>query len=165
MALCPLPEGEEGTHRASDGEVRGYRLAVKRWPPRQGQPARLASPAMIIRFILRALVAALGLWIASRYIHGIHVSDTTTLLEAALLLGIVNAFIRPIVLLLTLPFTLITLGLFLLVVNAAMLELVAMFLHRFKVDSFLAAILGSIVVSVVSWIGSFFIDSATRRRA
>ena len=120
---------------------------------------------MIIRFILRALVAALGLWIASRYIHGIEVGSIQSLLAAAVLLGIVNAFIRPIVLLLTLPFTLITLGLFLLVVNAAMLELVAMFLHGFKVDSFLAAILGSIVVSVVSWIGSFFIDSATRRRA
>ena len=119
---------------------------------------------MIIRFILRALVAALGLWVASRYIHGIRVGSVESLLAAAVLLGVVNAFIRPIVILLTLPFTLITLGLFLLVINAAMLELVAMFLHGFKVDNFVAALLGSIVVSVVSWIGSFVIESATRRR-
>jgi len=120
---------------------------------------------MIIRFVLRALVAAAGLWIASRYIHGIEVGSVESLLAAAVLLGIVNAFIRPILIVLTLPFTLITLGLFLLVINAGMLELVALFLHGFKVHSFLAAVLGSIVVSVVSWIGSFFIDSATRQRA
>ena len=118
---------------------------------------------MIVRFILRALVAALGLWIASRYVHGIEVRSVESLLAAAVLLGLVNAFVRPIVLLLTLPFTLITLGLFLLVVNAAMLELVAMFLHGFKVHSFWpAAILGSIVVSIVSWLGSLVISSATR---
>ncbi len=118
---------------------------------------------MIVRFILRALVAALGLWIASRYVHGIEVRSIESLLAAAVLLGLVNAFVRPIVLLLTLPFTLITLGLFLLVVNAAMLELVAMFLHGFKVHSFWpAAILGSIVVSIVSWLGSLVISSATR---
>ncbi len=121
---------------------------------------------MIVRFILRALVAALGLWIASRYIHGISVDSVQTLVEAALVLGIVNAFIRPILIMLTLPFTLITLGLFLLVINAAMLELVAFFLHGFRVHSFFwAAILGAVVVSIVSWIGSFFIDSATRKRA
>ncbi len=121
---------------------------------------------MIVRFILRALVAALGLWIASRYIHGIHVRDLETLALAALLLGVVNAFVRPVVILLTLPFTLITLGLFLVVINAAMLELVAFLLHGFRVDSFFwAAILGSIVVSVVSWIGSFFIDASKRKRA
>ena len=120
---------------------------------------------MIVRFILRALLAAFGLWIASRYIHGIEVHGLKSLLAAAVLLGVVNAFIRPIVILLTLPFTLITLGLFLLVINAAMLELVAMFLHGFKVHSFVAALLGAIVVSIVSWIGSFFIDSATRKRA
>ena len=57
------------------------------------------------------------------------------------------------------------LGLFLLVINAGMLELVAFFLHGFTVKSFVAALLGSIVVSVVSWIGSFFIESATRQRA
>ena len=117
---------------------------------------------MIVRFILRALVAALGLWIASRYVHGIEVRSIESLLAAAVLLGVVNAIVRPIVLLLTLPFTLITLGLFLLVINAGMLELVALFLHGFKVHGFWAALLGALVVSVVGWIGSWFIDGAKR---
>jgi putative membrane protein len=117
---------------------------------------------MIVRFILRALVAALGLWIASRYVHGIEVHGLKSLLAAAVLLGLVNAFVRPIVFVLTLPFTLITLGLFLLVINAGMLELVAFFLHGFKVHSFMAAILGSIIVSIVSWIGSLVIHAAER---
>ena len=120
---------------------------------------------MIVRFILRALVAALGLWVAARFVPGIEVHGLKSLLAAAVLLGIANAVIRPIVIVLTLPFTLITLGLFLLVINAGMLELVAFFLHGFTVKSFVAALLGSIVVSVVSWIGSFFIESATRQRA
>ena len=117
---------------------------------------------MIIRFILRALVAALGLWVASRLIHGIEVHGLKSLLAAAVLLGLANAIIRPIVIVLTLPFTLITLGLFLLVINAGMLELVTLFLHGFKVHTFLDAILGSIVVSIVSWIGAWFIDAAKR---
>jgi putative membrane protein len=120
---------------------------------------------MVVRFILRALLAALGLWIASRYVHGIEVGSVESLLAAAFLLGVVNAFIRPIVILLTLPFTLITLGLFLLVINAGMLELVAMFLHGFKVHSFMAAFLGALVVSIVSWLGSFFIDATRASKA
>ena len=112
---------------------------------------------MIIRFILRVLVAALGLWLAQRFVPGIHVSGLETLALAALLLGLVNAFIRPIIFVLTLPFTLITFGLFLIVINAAMLELVAYLMHGFSLDNFIAAILGSIVISIVSWVGSWFI--------
>ena len=112
---------------------------------------------MIIRFLLRVLVAAIGLWLAQRFVHGIHVADLETLALAALLLGLVNAFVRPIVFVLTLPFTLVTFGLFLIVINAAMLELVAYLLHGFTVDNFVAAILGSIVISIISWVGSWFI--------
>ena len=120
---------------------------------------------MIIRFILRALVAALGLWIASRYIHGIEVRSTESLLAAAVLLGLANAFIRPIVILLTLPFMLITLGLFLIVINACMLELVSFLLHGFHVRDFGSAILGSLVVSLVSWVGSWVIESSRPKGA
>ena len=105
-------------------------------------------------FILRVLVAALGLWLATEWVTGIHVSTPTTLILAALLLGLVNAVVRPIVVLLTLPFTLVTLGLFLLVVNAAMLGLVAAFLPGFSVSGFWPAFWAAIVVSVVSWVGS-----------
>ncbi len=106
------------------------------------------------RFLLRVVVAAAGLWLASRIVPGIHVSSLGSLAAAAILLGLVNAIVRPIVIFLTLPFTLITLGLFLLVINAAMLELVAVMLRGFSVHGFVAAILGSIVISLVSWVAS-----------
>ena len=105
-------------------------------------------------FILRALIAALGLWLATEWVHGISVSNPTTLLLAAVLLGVVNAIVRPLAILLTLPFTLITLGLFLLVVNAAMLGLVAAFLPGMSISGFWAAFWGAILISVVSWIGN-----------
>ena len=105
-------------------------------------------------FILRVLVAALGLWLATEWVSGINVSTATMLILAALLLGLVNAVVRPIVVILTLPFTLVTLGLFLLVVNAAMLGLVAAFLPGFSIDGFWPAFWAAIIVSIVSWIGS-----------
>lgn len=105
-------------------------------------------------FILRVLIAALGLWLATEWVAGISVSTPTTLILAALLLGVVNAIVRPIVVLLTLPVTLVTLGLFLLVINAAMLGLVAAFLPGFSISGFWPALLAAVVVSVVSWIGA-----------
>jgi putative membrane protein len=106
------------------------------------------------RFILRAAIAALGLWLATVWVDGIYIDAPTTLVIAAVLLGVVNAFVRPLVILLTLPFTLVTLGLFLLVVNAAMLGLVASLLPGMQIVGFWDAVWGAFVVSVVSWIGS-----------
>lgn len=106
------------------------------------------------RFILRAAIAAVGLWIATEWIQGLYIDTPMTLVVAAVLLGIVNAFIRPLLILLTLPFTVVTLGLFLLVVNAAMLALVAWLLPGMHVAGFWAAFWGALVVSIVSWIGS-----------
>lgn len=106
------------------------------------------------RFILRAAIAAVGLWLATEWIQGLSIDAPMTLVVAAVLLGIVNAFIRPLLILLTLPFTVVTLGLFLLVVNAAMLALVASLLPGMHVAGFWAAFWGALVVSVVSWIGS-----------
>jgi putative membrane protein len=105
-------------------------------------------------FILRVLIAALGLWLATEWVPGIAVATPTTLILAALILGVVNAIVRPIVVLLTLPVTLLTLGLFLLVINAAMLGLVAAFLPGFSITGFWAAFLAAILVSIVSWIGA-----------
>jgi putative membrane protein len=106
------------------------------------------------RFILRVLIAALGLWLATEWVDGIFVRSPVTLILAALLLGIVNAIVKPIAVLLTLPFTLLTLGLFLLVINAAMLGLVAAFLPGMGISGFWAAFWAAIIVSVVSWIGN-----------
>lgn len=110
------------------------------------------------RFLLRAAVAALGLWLASRWVDGIHFADQNTLVIAALLLGLVNALLRPLIVLLTLPLTVLSLGLFMFVINALMLELVAALLEpRFMLSGFRAALLGAIVVGLAGVVGSWFI--------
>ena len=99
----------------------------------------------------------LGLYLASGLVPGVSISDTSDFIFAAIMLGLVNAFIRPIALLLTLPITLVTLGLFLLVVNAAMFGLVAWMLDGFYVAGFWSAVFGSIVVSITAAISSWYI--------
>lgn len=108
-------------------------------------------------FLVRSLVSALGLWLASAIIGGITITGTGVLLLAGLLLGIVNAIIRPIMIILTLPFTILTLGLFLFVINAMMLGLVAWLLDGFAISGFWAALGGSIIISLTSWIASWYI--------
>ncbi|ODT86922.1 phage holin family protein [Phenylobacterium sp. SCN 70-31] len=105
------------------------------------------------KFLIRAVIAALGLWVASRFVPGVHMDDTGTLVLAALLLGIVNAVVRPVVVILTLPLTLLTLGLFLLVVNAGMIGLVAWFLEGFRVDGLIPGVLAAVITGLASWIG------------
>ena len=116
----------------------------------------------MVGFILRGLVAALGLWAATEMLTGLTIDSATTLILAGLLLGLVNAIVRPFALLLSLPALIFTLGLFLLVVNAAMLGLVAFLLPGFKIATFWTAVGGAIIVSIVSWIGSWFIGSRGR---
>jgi putative membrane protein len=113
-------------------------------------------------FILRGLIAALGLWAATEMLDGFIINSAWTLVGAGLLLGIVNAIVRPFALLLSLPALLLTLGLFLLVVNAAMLGLVALMLPGFRIMGFWTAVGGALIVSVISWIGSWFIGSRGR---
>jgi len=115
-------------------------------------------------FLLRAAVAALGLWAATRLVNGVVIDDPWTLLGAGALLGVVNAVVRPIVLLLTLPLSLLTLGLFIFVINAGMLALVAAMLPHFHLSGFRAALLGALVVGVAGWIGSWFIGPRGRIR-
>jgi putative membrane protein len=112
-------------------------------------------------FLIRALVVAVGLWLASK-MGLVAFNSTGTLIAAALLLGVVNAFVRPIIIILTLPITLITLGLFLLVINALMLMLVSWFLPGFLVAGFWPAIGAAIVVSLTSWIMSGWIGPRGR---
>ena len=113
-------------------------------------------------FILRGLIAALGLWAATELLSGFRIDTALTLILAGLLLGLVNAVVRPFALLLSLPALLFTLGLFLLVVNAAMIGLVALMLPGFKIAGFWTAVGGALIVSVVSWVGSWFIGSRGR---
>jgi putative membrane protein len=108
-------------------------------------------------FLLRLGIGMAGLWVASRLVPGMQIEGTGTLILAAFLLGFVNAVVRPVLVLLTLPVTLVTLGLFLLVVNAAMLSLVAALLDGFQLAGFGSAVLGSIVVGLVSWLASWWV--------
>ena len=113
-------------------------------------------------FILRTLITMLGLWLADRLLDGVTITGSGTFVLAALLLGFINALIRPIAVILTLPLTILTLGLFLFVINALMFSLVATLLSSFVVAGFGSALLGAIVVSLTSLIASWFIGPKGR---
>jgi len=113
-------------------------------------------------FLYRLVITALGLWAAATIVPGVTIVGVGTLLLAALLLGIVNAIIRPIILILTLPLTVLTLGLFILVVNGISLALVAWVLPGFTVAGLVPAVLGSIVVGLTGWFASTFVGGSGR---
>jgi putative membrane protein len=107
--------------------------------------------------LLRTFITMLGLYLASVIVPGVVISTTGSLILAAFLLGLVNGFIRPVAFLLTLTLTIVTLGLFVFVLNAAMFGLVAAMLDNFAVAGFWSAIFGAIIVSITSTIASWFI--------
>lgn len=107
--------------------------------------------------LLRLVIVGLGLALASEIVPGVQVRDGWSLVLAAVLLGIVNAVIRPIAIILTLPLTIVTLGLFLLVINALMLSLVAWLMDGLMVAGFWPAFFGALVVSITGWLASRFI--------
>jgi len=109
-----------------------------------------------VGFLFRAGFAALGLWLADRLLAGVVIADDWSLAGSALLLGIVNAVVRPIFILLTLPITVMTLGLFLWAINALMILLVASLVDGFRVESFGTALVAAALVSVAGWLGASF---------
>ncbi len=113
-------------------------------------------------FLVRMLITAISLWLAALIVPGMDLAGIGTVLGAALVLGIVNALVRPVVILLTLPLTILTLGLFLLVVNAMMLGLVSMMFQGFTLGGFWSAMFGAIFVSLFSWLASTFIGTNGR---
>jgi len=115
-------------------------------------------------FLIRAVVVGIGLWLASQIVWGVEFQSTQALIAAALLLGVVNAFVRPILIILTFPITLLTLGFFLLVINGLMIELVAFFLKGFVVAGFWPAFFAAIVVSLTSWVMSGWIGGPPNGR-
>jgi putative membrane protein len=112
--------------------------------------------------VFRLVITALGLWAAATIVPGVTITGVGSLIVAALLLGIVNAVIRPVILILTLPLTIVTLGLFIFVVNGISLALVAWVMPGFTLSGLGAAILGSIVVGLTSWFASTFVGSSGR---
>ena len=108
-------------------------------------------------FFLRWSINLLALVIAGSVIPGIRIQSIQMGMIAAAILGVVNAVIRPLVLILTLPINLLTLGLFTLVINAAMLKLVADVVPGFVIESFRAAFFGALLISLISWVLNIFI--------
>jgi putative membrane protein len=113
-------------------------------------------------FLVRVLANAVAILVAAAVVPGIEVSGALSTIGAGLVLGLVNALVRPILLVLTLPLTLVTLGLFLFVLNGLCLWLTAALVKGFEVHSFWAALLGAFLVSVVSWLLTAFVSDRGR---
>ena len=115
-----------------------------------------------MRFLLHAVAAALGFWVASRIVHGVQVNGITSLLLAGLLLGVLNALVRPILTLLTFPLTILTLGLFLFVVNGLTVWLVTVFIHGVHIAGLWPAILTALIISCTVWAANILLGRATQ---
>lgn len=111
----------------------------------------------MLGFLLRWSINLLALVVAGSVIKGIRIEGLGMGIIAAGILGVVNAVIRPVVLVLTLPINLLTLGFFTLVINAAMLKLVSMIVPGLVIESFGAAFLGALIISLISWLLNIFI--------
>ncbi len=122
---------------------------------------RSAMLANLTPFLLHWALTAFALWVASHVFKGMRFSGTGALVVAALLLGLANAIVRPLLVLLTLPLTLITFGLFLLVINAVVLMLVAKLVEGFSIDGFWTALWASLFMSVLSFVLGAFVLGGT----
>ena len=109
-------------------------------------------------FVARVLVNALAIYLAAAIVPGVEISGVLAALGAGLVFGLVNAFVRPVLLVLTLPLTLLTLGLFLFVLNAFCFWLTSALVKGFDVHGFWAALFGALLVSVVSWAVTSFLS-------
>lgn len=116
----------------------------------------------MLGFLLRWSINLLALVVAGSLINGIRIQSIGMSIVAAGFLGVVNAVIRPVVLILTLPINFLTLGLFTLIINALMLQLVAAVVPGFIIEGFRAAFWGALVVSVVSWVLNLFVGGDGR---
>lgn len=111
----------------------------------------------MVGFLIHTLVLAIAIWITTAIVPGVNVTSWTSLAVAALVLGVVNAIVRPILVILTLPITVLTLGLFYLVVNGLAFGLAAALVPGFEITSWTAAILGALLTSIFSWFIGIFV--------
>jgi len=114
-------------------------------------------------FLIRWMVTTVAVFVAEKLIPGIDCGSLSALLGASLLLGIANAFIRPLLLLLSIPFIILTMGLFFFVVNALFLLFVSHLITSFEVSGFWSAFFGAIIISIVSWLLSSFFRTSDGR--
>ncbi|OGP68671.1 MAG: hypothetical protein A2031_04210 [Deltaproteobacteria bacterium RBG_19FT_COMBO_43_11] len=111
----------------------------------------------MILVITRWLIITVAILLASWFVSGIRIDSLLTAIIAAGILGLINVFIKPVLIILTLPLSIITLGVFTFFINALLLQLVAYMIPGFEVEGFLAAFLGALIISVVSWLANHFI--------
>jgi len=116
----------------------------------------------MLGLITRWLLSALALILTTKIVPGIQVASLTTLFVASLVLGLINAIVRPILIFFTLPLTIVTLGLFILIINGFTFWLAAHFVPGFHVTGFMAALFGAIVMSLLSFVFSFFIKTGEK---
>ena len=109
--------------------------------------------------ITRWLIITVAILLASQFVPGIRVDTLSTAVIAACVLGLINIFVRPVLVFLTLPLSVLTLGLFYFFINALLLMLVAHIVPGFKIENFFSAFLGSLVISFVSWLANSFISN------
>ncbi len=161
---CSFFELFRAVIRFSPQPIRGCAGLCKRIFVQRLRRAQVcAYGARVRHFIIRWLVTTVAVMVASALLSGIRYDSIAGLLGAALLLGILNAFVRPILLLLSAPLILFTLGLFILVVNGLLLLWVPTFVRSFHVDSFGSAFWGAIVIGIVSWMLSAFFRGSDGR--
>lgn len=115
-----------------------------------------------VGLVIRVLINAVAIYLVAAIVPGIEVRGALAALGAGLVLGLINAIVRPVLLILTLPITLVTLGLFLFVLNGLCLWLTSLVVKGFEVRGFWSAVLGALIVSVVSWILNAFVSDAGR---
>jgi putative membrane protein len=113
---------------------------------------------LLIRWVLNAF----ALWLVDQFVGGIHIEGVGSLFFAALVLGLLNAILRPLLLIVTLPINLLTLGLFTLIINGAMLQLAAAVVRGFTVDGFWSAVLGALLLSFISFAINLFVADSGR---
>jgi len=116
----------------------------------------------LMGFLARLFITGLGLLLADLLLSGVRFDGALSLWLAALLLGVINAFVRPLLILLTLPITLLTLGLFLLVVNGSMVMLVAWLMPSFHLAGLGSAILASVIVGLTGWLANAYVGDRAR---
>ena len=117
----------------------------------------------MIKFITKAILTSVAVLVADFFLDGIKIEDTLTAMIVAVILGLLNTFVKPVLVMLTIPFTVFTLGLFLLVINIIIVYLAAEIVPSFKVASWWSALLFSFIVSFVSgflerWINKYKIE-------
>jgi len=116
----------------------------------------------VLSYVIECLLLALSIWVAAKLVDGIHLGDWQSTLIVAVILGLLNAFLKPTISLLALPLTILTLGLFSIVINSGLLMLTSWVAKHFGevnfyVDDFIAAVLGAVVISIVSIVVHFFV--------